>query len=393
MSHLLPVILWMLAAVLPAPPPAPASPAVPPAAEARPRLRDLGVKTGVLPPGPLDAITDVEGVRVGHQTLVRGTSVRTGVTAILPHGGNLFQQKTPAAVYVGNGFGKAAGFLQVRELGNLETPIVLTNTLAVGTAVAAVVGWTLEQPGNGDVQSVNAVVGETNDGFLNDIRGLPVTAADVRAAIANAHGGPVEEGSVGAGTGTMALGWKGGIGTASRRLPASLGGYTIGALVQSNFGGVLTIAGVPVGEKLGRYSFQNDVGDRKDRGDGSCMVVLATDAPLSSRNLERLARRAVLGLARTGSFMSNGSGDFVIAFSIRNLVPYGPKPEKLTVEDLNNEGMSPLFLAAVEAVEEAVDNSLLKATAVQGHQGHTGEALPVDRVRELLLSAGVRKAS
>lgn len=389
MRHLLPripITLWLLAAVVPASPPAPTAPAVPNAAETRPRLRELGAKIGVLPPGPLDAITDVQGVRVGHQTLIRGTSVRTGVTAILSHGGNLFQQKTPAAVYVGNGFGKAAGFLQIRELGNLETPIVLTNTLAVGTAVTAVVTWTLEQPGNGEVQSVNAVVGETNDGFLNDIRSLPVTAADVRAAIANAHGGPVEEGSVGAGTGTMALGWKGGIGTASRALPASLGGYTVGALVQSNFGGVLTIAGVPVGERLGRYAFQGDLAN------GSCMIVLATDAPLSSRNLERLARRAVLGLARTGSFMSNGSGDFVIAFSTRNLVPYGPKPEKLAVEELNNEGMSPLFLAAVEAVEEAVDNSLLKATAIQGHQGHTGEALPVDRVRELLLSAGVRKA-
>jgi D-aminopeptidase len=393
MSRLLslfPITLWLLA--VPAPPPTTPAITAPPPAETRPRLQDLGVKVGVLPPGPLDAITDVQGVRVGHQTLIRGTSVRTGVTAILPHEGNLFQQKTPAAVYVGNGFGKAAGFLQIRELGNLETPIVLTNTLAVGTAVAAVVSWTLEQPGNGDVQSVNAVVGETNDGFLNDIRVMPVTAADVRTAIANAHGGPVEEGSVGAGTGTMALGWKGGIGTASRRLPASLGGYTVGALVQSNYGGVLTMAGVPMGEKLGRYAFQNDVGDRKDRGDGSCMIVLATDAPLSSRNLERLARRAVLGLARTGSFMSNGSGDFVIAFSTRNLVPYGPKPEKLTVEDLNNEGMSPLFLAVVEAVEEAVDNSLLKATTVQGHQEHTGEALPVDRVRGLLLSVGVRKA-
>jgi D-aminopeptidase len=367
----------------------------PPSPEARPRIRDLGVEPGILPAGPLDAITDVAGVRVGHQTLVRGDSVRTGVTAILPHGGNLFQQKTPAAVYVGNGFGKAAGFLQIQELGNLETPIILTNTLSVGTAVSTVVAWTLEQPGNQEVQSVNAVVGETNDGFLNDIRGQHVTAADVRAAIANAKNGPVEEGSVGAGTGTMALGWKGGIGTASRKLPASLGGFTVGALVQSNFGGVLTIDGVPVGEKLGRYAFREQLTgspnagltaspDHPDQNAGSCMIVLATDAPLSSRNLERLARRAVLGLARTGSFMSNGSGDFVIAFSTRNFVPYESKQPTLSTEELTNDAMSPLFLAAVEAVEEAVYNSLLKATTVTGHQGHVGEAIPVDKVRALL---------
>jgi D-aminopeptidase len=362
-------------------------------ADDRPRIRDLGVAPGILPPGPLDAITDVAGVKVGHQTLIRGNSVRTGVTAILPHGGNLFQLKTPAAVYVGNGFGKAAGFLQVQELGNLETPIVLTNTLSVGTAVAAVVAWTLEQPGNQEVQSVNAVVGETNDGTLNDIRGQQVTAADVRAAIAAAQGGTVEEGSVGAGTGTLAFGWKGGIGTASRALPASLGGYTVGALVQTNFGGVLTIAGVPVGERLGRTPFRDELAPRGRSGAlppssgqnaGSCMMVLATDAPLSSRNLERLARRAVLGLARTGSFLSNGSGDFVIAFSTRNLVPYAPQQKTLAVEDLPNDAMSPLFLAAVESIEEAVYNSLLKATTVTGYQGHVGEALPVDKLRELL---------
>jgi D-aminopeptidase len=357
--------------------------------EVRPRIRDLGVEPGILPAGPLDAITDVAGVRVGHQTLVRGDSIRTGVTAILPHGGNLFQQKTPAAAYVGNGFGKAAGFLQIQELGNLETPIVLTNTLSVGTAVAAVVGWTLEQPGNQEVQSVNAVVGETNDGFLNDIRGQHVTAADVRAAIANAKTGPVDEGSLGAGTGTMALGWKGGIGTASRKLPASLGGYTAGALVQSNFGGVLTIDGVPVGEKLGRYAFREQLtGPAPDPNAGSCMIVLATDAPLSSRNLERLARRAVLGLARTGSFLSNGSGDFVIAFSTRNFVPFESKQPILPADELTNDAMSPLFLAAVESVEEAVYNSLLKATTVTGHQGHVGEAIPIDTVRELLRAAG-----
>jgi D-aminopeptidase len=353
------------------------------AAEVRPRIRDLGVTPGIFSPGRWNAITDVEGVRVGHKTLVRGESVRTGVTAILPHGGNLFQEKVPAAVYVGNGFGKAAGFLQVQELGNLETPVVLTNTLAVGTAVEAVVAWTLEQQGNEAVRSVNAVVGETNDGGLNDIRGRHVTAADVRAAISAAMtaagAGPVEEGSVGAGTGTLAFGWKGGIGTSSRVLSGNLGGYTVGALVQSNFGGVLQIDGVRVGEALGRYSFRQE-----GQGDGSCMIVLATDAPLSSRNLERLARRAVLGLARTGSFMSNGSGDFVIAFSTRNRVPFEPRERTLTVEELHNDAMSPLFLAVVEAVEEAVYNSLLRATDVAGHAGNRGEAIPIDRLRELL---------
>jgi D-aminopeptidase len=353
------------------------------APEPRPRLRDLGVTPGILSPGPLNAITDVAGVRVGHRTLVRGDSVRTGVTAILPHGGNLFQQKVPAGVAVGNGFGKAAGFLQVRELGNLETPIVLTNTLAVGTAIEAVVAWSLEQPGNEAVRSVNAVVGETNDGYLNDIRARPVTAADVRAAITSAASGPVEEGSVGAGTGTMALGWKGGIGTASRVLPASLGGYTVGALVQTNYGGVLTIDGLRVGERLGRHSFRDDV-RKADRGDGSCMIVLATDAPLSDRNLERLADRAFLGLARTGSFLANGSGDFAIAFSTRNLVPFEPKERVRAAEELHNDAMSPLFLATVEAVEEAVYNSLTRATDVTGHQGHKGEALPIGELRKLL---------
>jgi D-aminopeptidase len=351
----------------------------------RPRLRDLGSTPGIFSPGPLNAITDVEGVRVGHRTLVRGESVRTGVTAILPHGGNLFQRKAPAAVYVGNGFGKAAGFLQVQELGNLETPIILTSTLSVGTAIEAVVGWTLEQPGNQEVRSVNAVVGETNDGFLNDIRGRHVTGEDVRAAIAAARTGPVEEGSVGAGTGTAALGWKGGIGTSSRALPPRLGGYTVGALVQSNFGGILTIDGVPVGRRLGRFDFKEEVEKREA---GSCMIVLATDAPLSSRNLERLARRAVLGLARTGSYLNNGSGDFVIAFSTKNLVPYESKERTLAVQEVTNDAMSPLFLAASEAVEEAVYNSLFKATTVTGHQGHTVEAIPVERVRELLAEAG-----
>ncbi|HEY6050216.1 MAG TPA: P1 family peptidase [Thermoanaerobaculia bacterium] len=354
-------------------------------AQERPRIRDLGVRPGIFPSGKWNAITDVAGVLVGHTTLVEGDSVRTGVTAIVPHGGNLFQSKVPAAVYVGNGFGKAAGFLQVRELGNLETPIVLTNTLSVGTAVEAVVAWTLEQPGNEEVRSVNAVVGETNDGRLNDIRARRVSAKDVRAAIAAAQSsppGPVAEGSVGAGTGTIAFGWKGGIGTASRVLPARLGGYayTVGALVQSNFGGILTIDGVRVGEKLGRYDFQEDV----SASAGSCMIVLATDAPLSSRNLERLARRAVLGLARTGSYMANGSGDFVIAFSTANQVPHAPPRPVRATEELENDAVSPLFLAAVESVEEAVYNSLTRATTVTGHRGAKAEALPIERLKTLL---------
>ena len=360
----------------------------------RPRTRELGLSPGVMTPGPLNAITDVAGVQVGHRTLIKGKSVRTGVTAILPHGGNLFQEKVPAAVYVGNGHGKAAGFLQVQELGLIETPIVLTNTLSVGTAVEAVVAWTLARPGNEKISSVNAVVGETNDDYLNDIRGQHVTRKDVTAAIDAAREGPVEEGSVGAGTGTMAFGWKGGIGTASRLLPEKLGGYTIGAIVQSNYGGILTMDGYPVGEKLGRYSFREYLeGSSSDAGAGitegqeeygSCMIVLATDAPLSPRNLERLAKRAVLGLARTGSFMSNGSGDFVIAFSTQNRVPHRFKGRTQKGQYLRNNAVSPLFLATVEAVEEAVYNSLLKATTVMGMDGHTAEALPIERLKEII---------
>lgn len=355
--------------------------------EPRPRLRDLGAAPGILEPGPLNAITDVEGVRVGHRTLVRGEGVRTGVTAILPHGGNLFQEKVPAAVAVINAFGKAAGFLQVRELGALETPIVLTNTLAIGTAVQEVVRWTLEQPGNEEVLSVNAVVGETNDGYLNDIRSLPVTAEDVRAALEAAAPGPVPEGSVGAGTGTRALGWKGGIGTASRRLPERLGGHTVGALVQSNFGGILTIDGVPVGETLGRHDFHDLLGTG-EAGDGSVMIVLATDAPLSSRALERLAGRAVPALGRVGSYVGHGSGDFAIAFSTAYRIPYAAAERARAVELLVDEALDPLFLAAVEAVEEAIYNSLLRATPVTGHRGRTAEAIPVDDVRRLLAGAG-----
>jgi D-aminopeptidase len=346
----------------------------------RPRLRDLGVEPGILEPGPLNAITDVEGVMVGHRTLIEGEGIRTGVTAIVPHGGNVFQSKVPAAVFPANAYGKAAGFLQIQELGNLETPIVLTNTLCVGTAVQAVVDWTLRQPGNEEVESVNAVVGETNDSFLNDIRTCAVRPLDVFLAIEEAEAGPVAEGSIGAGTGTEAFGFKGGIGTASRVLPERLGGYTVGALVQSNFGGVLTIDGMRVGEALGRFYYRDAVKE----SDGSCMIVLATDAPLSPRNLERLASRAVMGLARTGSFMSNGSGDFVIAFSTRNPVPYEELYTIRNEELLYNDFTSPLFLATVEAVEEAVLNSMLRATTVTGRDGNTRESFPIERLVEMI---------
>lgn len=354
-----------------------------------PRVRDLGVTPGLFTPGARNTITDVGGVHVGHRTLIEGDSVRTGVTAIRPHDGDLFADKVPAAVHVGNGFGKAAGFLQVQELGTLETPIVLTNTLDVGTAVEATVRWMLQQPGNDDVSSVNAVVGETNDGYLNDIRGQHVTEADVIAAIDSASGGPVAEGSVGAGTGTSALGWKGGIGTSSRVLPGEHGGHTVGALVQANYGGVLRIDGVPVGEALGRHDFRSAVEDGEampEREEGSCMIVLATDAPVSPRNLERMAKRAMLGLARTGSYSSNGSGDFVVAFSTQNRRTGEASPRSDTL--LPNSEMSPLFLGTVEAVEEAVYNALTAATTVEGRDGHVQEALPLDRVRDLLRKAG-----
>ena len=354
----------------------------------RPRVRDLGIEPGIFQPGPLNAITDVAGVKVGHVTLIEGRSVRTGVTAIVPHGANVFQRKVPAAVFPANAFGKAAGFLQIQELGNLETPIVLTNTLCVGTAVQAVVDWTLRHPGNEEVRSVNAVVGETNDGWLNDIRRCAIRDVDVERAIEGAEGGPVAEGSVGAGTGTSAFGWKGGIGTSSRLLPESLGGYTVGAFVQSNFGGVLTIDGMRVGEALGRYSFRDQVAPEG----GSCMIVLATDAPLSPRNLERLAARAVMGLARTGSFMANGSGDFVIAFSTRNPLQFEEEHATRTDDLLHNDFVSPLFLATVEAVEEAVLNSLLRATTVSGYRGHTREAFPVDALREMLRRESTKEA-
>ncbi|MDH4064414.1 MAG: P1 family peptidase [Acidobacteriota bacterium] len=353
----------------------------------RPRARDLGIAPGVFAPGPLNAITDVGGVRVGHRTLYQGDRTRTGVTVIVPHPGNMFQDKVPGAVFVGNAFGKLAGSTQVDELGTIETPIALTNTLAVGPAIEGLVRWTLQQPGNEDVRSVNALVGETNDGGLNDIRARAVTPAHVLDALGVARGGPVEEGSVGAGTGTRAFGWKGGIGTASRRLPAELGGHTLGVLVQTNFGGVLTIDGVPVGKSLGRYAYQPPAAGRgpgDPQGDGSCMIVVATDAPLDARDLRRLAARAVFGLARTGSSYSNGSGDFALAFSTHPSLRVGAGASQAAARTiLPTESVSPLFQAALEATEEAVYNSLFRATSVTSTLG-TADALPVERVRELL---------
>lgn len=348
----------------------------------------MGVAPGVFAPGASNAITDVAGVQVGHATVIAGDSVRTGVTAILTHPGNPFFDRVPAAVVVGNGFGKLLGVTQIAELGELETPILLTCTLCVWKAADALVEWMLEQPGMGDVGSVNPVVGETNDGTLNAIRSRPITANDVRQALANAKGGPVPEGAVGAGAGTIAFGWKGGIGTSSRVLPGSLGGYTVGVLIQSNFGGVLQILGAPVGRELGRFSFQNAKDD--DAGDGSIMMVVATDAPLSDRNLRRVASRAIMGLARTGSSASNGSGDYVIAFStaasVRRHVAdpsaVGSKRER-TIADLDNEAMSALFQATVESTEEAIYNSLFMATTVTS-RGRTIKALPLDSVRAIL---------
>jgi D-aminopeptidase len=404
--------------------------AVPAAAQApRSRARDLGVKPGVFPTGALNAITDVADVRVGHATVIEGDSVRTGVTAIVPHGGNLFQEKVPAAIFVGNGFGKLTGSTQVSELGEIETPILLTNTLNVPRVADALIDWMLQLPGNEDVRSINPIVAETNDGQLNDIRGRHVRAEDVFAALKSAKGGEVEEGSVGAGTGTVAFGFKGGIGTASRVVPARYGGYTVGVLVQTNFGGVLTINGAPVGRELGRYYLKEDLEpapksarpeketnegralkdegrslkdegrDRKepstdtdrsssldaDRADGSVIVVVATDAPLDARNLRRLAARAMLGLARTGSPSTNGSGDYVIAFSTapQNRIKYGETaPRRFDL--LPNDSTSPLFLACVEATEEAVYNSLLRATTVTGRGGTRIEALPIERTIEIL---------
>ncbi len=392
----------------------------------RPRARDVGIVVGVLPTGPLNAITDVAGVSIGHSTIIRGEDIRTGVTAILPHAGNLFQEKTPGAVFIGNAYGKLAGSTQVNELGEIETPIILTSTLSVPRAADAVIDYVLSQPGNEQVQSVNPLVAETNDGFLNDIRGRHIRGEDVISAIKNARGGKVEEGAVGAGTGTVAFGFKGGIGSSSRRLPGSLGGYTVGVLVQTNYGGVLSINGAPVGRELGRYFLKEELERSRETGrekrtavvrsgesneaagestesrpsnlevggdnaDGSVIVVIATDAPLDSRNLKRLAARAMMGLGRTGSAASNGSGDYAIAFStapevrIKQLQPgsRGLRETKL----VSNDAMSPLFLAAIEATEEAVYNSLFKAATVTG-RGRTVEALPIEKTIEILRRYG-----
>ena len=360
----------------------------------RPRARDLGIRIGIFEAGEHNAITDVDGVRVGQTTVWEGEGVRTGVTAILPHRGDLFRDRVPAAIHVGNGFGKLAGITQVQELGELETPILLTCTLCVWQVADAMVEWLLAKPGMENVRSINPVVGETNDGGLNDIRSRPIRPEHVVAALEGAAGGPVEEGSVGAGTGTRAFGWKGGIGTASRILPASLGGYRVGVLVQSNFGGILTMDGAPVGQELGQYSFRGDVersgrGGEQDAGDGSIMIVVATDAPLSDRNLERLASRAMVGLGRTGSFVSNGSGDYIIAFSTAEEVRRRAGPEVPRVADLPNARTSGLFQAVVEATEEAILNSLLKATTVTGVGGATAEALPIEETVEVLRRYGV----
>jgi D-aminopeptidase len=392
----------------------------------RPRARDLGLKVGVIPVGPLNAITDVGGVMVGHTTIIRGENIRTGVTAILPHNGNLFREKVPAAIFVGNGFGKLAGSTQVSELGEIETPILLTSTLSVPRVADSLLDYMLSLPGNEDVQSVNPIVAETNDGYLNDIRGRHITRDDVFNAIKSAKGGAVEEGSVGAGTGTVAFGFKGGIGTASRKLPASLGGYTLGVLVQTNFGGVLTINGAPVGQELGQYYLKEELSSADVKrcspsegragmyaktcefnvADGSIIIVIATDAPVDARNLRRMAARAMMGLARTGAAGSNGSGDYAIAFStspelriqtsIRRARTGGAPtvatdqtgPSTLhSVNVVTNDAMSPLFLAVIEATEEAIYNSLFRATTIKG-RGHTVEALPLGRTLEILRKHG-----
>lgn len=356
------------------------------AQEARPRARDLGLSPGVFTPGPHNAITDVPGVRVGHATITQGDSINTGVTAILPHGGNSYLDRVPAALVVGNGFGKFVGTTQVQELGELETPILLTCTLCVWRAADAMVGWLLEQPGMSGVRSINPVVGETNDAGLNAIRLRPITPADVVAALTTADTGAVAEGSVGAGRGTSAFGFKGGIGTSSRALPARLGGWNVGVLVQSNYGGVLQMQGVPVGRALGRYSYRTQTAT--ERGDGSIIIVIATDAPLSERQLERLAARGLFGLARTGSDASNGSGDYALAFSTAASVRRARGGGTRTSEAVADDAISPIFQAVIEATEEAIYNSLLRATDVTA-RGRTVEALPIARVRELLAEHGI----
>lgn len=365
----------------------------------RPRARETGLKIGVLPTGTLNSITDVAGLSVGHTTIIRGENIRTGVTAVLPHGGNLFQEKVPGAVFVGNGFGKLMGSTQVNELGEIETPILLTSTLSVPRVGDFLLDYMLALPGNESVQSINPLIAETNDGFLNDIRGRHITREDVFAAIKNAKTGAVEEGSIGAGTGTVCFGWKGGIGTSSRKLPASLGGYTVGVLVQTNFGGVLTIDGAPVGVELGKYYLKDEVEaaqktsknkqDVDDLADGSIIIVIATDAPLDARQLKRMVARSMMGLARTGAAGTNGSGDYAIAFSTSSDVRIkasdgNPRSVKL----LSNDAMSPLFLAVIEATEEAIYNSLFRATTVTGREKRTVEALPIEKTLAILRKYG-----
>jgi len=345
------------------------------------RVRDYGIEIGILKTGKNNSITDVKGVKVGHTTIIEGDSIRTGVTAILPHSGNIFQMKVPAAIYLGNGFGKLAGYSQVKELGNIETPIILTNTLNVAAATNALITYTLRQKGNENIQSVNSVVGETNDGWLNDIRGRHVKEEHVLDAINNAKGGIIEEGNVGAGTGTKCFEHKGGIGTSSRIIPKKLGGYTIGVLVQTNFGGVLQINGVPIAKELDNYprSYTYDV-------DGSCMIVVLTDAPLNARNLERLAKRAMMGLAKTGGIASNGSGDYVIAVSTakENFIPHNNESLFLETKELDNGAMSPLFLAVIEATEEAIINSLFAAKTMTGMNNNKSNSLPIDDVIQIM---------
>ena len=347
------------------------------------RPRDYGINVGVMTPGALNSITDVAGVSVGHLTKIEGNDIRTGVTAIIPHSGNLFQQKVPAAIFVGNGFGKLAGTTQIEELGNIESPIILTNTLSVAAGIEGVIKYTLTQEGNESVQSVNAVVGETNDGLLNDIRGMHIGPDDVLKAIENASENETSEGNVGAGTGTVCFGFKGGIGTASRKLPESLGGYTVGVLVQSNFGGVLQINGAHIGQALEQYTFKNQL----ESADGSCMIVVATDAPVGERNLKRMAQRAMMGLAKTGGIASNGSGDYVIAFSNnqKNLISHQQKSLSISEKaELRNDDMTALFLATIEATEEAIINSLFAAENMTGKGGRTVKALPKEKVLEML---------
>ncbi len=380
----------------------------------RPRARDIGLKPGILPTGNLNSITDVKGVQVGHATIIKGEDVRTGVTAILPHAGNLFQEKVPGAVFVGNGFGKLMGSTQVDELGEIETPILLTSTLAVPRTADFLLDYMLALPGNQSVQSINPLIGETNDGFLNDIRGRHITQENVFSAIKNSSAGAVEEGAVGAGTGTVAFGFKGGIGTSSRRVPEQLGGYKVGVLVQSNFGGVLTIDGAPVGVELGKYFLKDALNPQKsgneiknaelksehlsnqkhrdmnDLADGSIIIVIATDAPLDARQLKRMGMRAMMGLARTGAAATNGSGDYAIAFSTAPelRIKSNNLPQLLENKLLPNDVMSPLFLAVIEATEEAIYNSLFRASTVTGKQKRTVEALPLEATVDILRKYG-----